>query len=247
MELSWTSFLLEIINFLVLIWILKYFFYAPLQKTIFERKKIEEDKLENAEKLRNEAGQLQLKYENRLADWQQEKDKLQKEFLQTMDTWKAEHVVNFEKQLKEEQEKSNLHDQKKRDELIEKNAKESLLLAGKFVGKLLRSFADEHLEQQIIEKTIEYINHYPADQLPLMDSIGEKDAAIVQSAKKINKSQQQRLIKSIEKWMGQKITVNCIENPDLLAGLTIQIGSGILQANLRDELKFFTEIKNELA
>lgn len=39
MELSWTTFSLELINFLILIWILKRFLYAPIQKTILERKK----------------------------------------------------------------------------------------------------------------------------------------------------------------------------------------------------------------
>ena len=37
------------------------------------------DKLEHAETLRSEALDLQLKYENRLADWQLEKEHLQKD------------------------------------------------------------------------------------------------------------------------------------------------------------------------
>ena len=95
MELSWSTLLLEIINFLILIWILKYFFYTPIQKTISDRKKMVQDKLEHAEKLHNEAQELQLKYDNRLTEWQLEKEQIQKDFKQTLEQWKSEEVVRF--------------------------------------------------------------------------------------------------------------------------------------------------------
>lgn len=38
---------------------------------------------------------------------------------------------------------------------------------------------------------------------------------------------------------------NFSQQPDLLAGISVQIGSMTLQANLRDELKFFTEVARE--
>ena len=47
---------------------------------------------------------------------------------------------------------------RKSKELIEKNAQEALLLAGQFSEKFLKTFADEHLEQKIIEKIILDLN-----------------------------------------------------------------------------------------
>lgn len=51
MELSWSTMVLEIINFLVLIWTLNHFLYMPIQNTIIARKKMVVDKLEHAETL----------------------------------------------------------------------------------------------------------------------------------------------------------------------------------------------------
>lgn len=246
MELSWSTFLLELINFLVLIWILNYFFYAPIQRTIAKRKHMVQEQLENAQQRHNEAQQLQIKYEHRLADWQQEKITLQKEFQQAMERWKSEEMLHFEKKLNKEQEQLNAREMNKAKEYIEKNAKEALLLAGQFTEKLLIQFADEHLEQKIIEKTIEDLNRYPEKPWQLMADVSEQDTLVVQSAYAINKSQQRRLGQVIEKIMGKKPTIEWVENPALLAGLTLQMGSILLQANLRDELKFFTETNNEL-
>jgi F-type H+-transporting ATPase subunit b len=33
-ELNWTTFVLEILNFLVLVWLLKHFFYQPVKGVI---------------------------------------------------------------------------------------------------------------------------------------------------------------------------------------------------------------------
>ncbi len=247
MELSWSSIILEIINFLVLIWILKHFFYSPIQKTINDRKKMIQDKLDNAEKLSLESSELQKKYENRLAEWQQEKDKMKKNYEQIMEQWKLEEKANFEAKLKEEQKIYLSRDMKKFAEVSEKNAKESFVLAGKFSTKLLISFADAHLEERIIEKMIEDLNSIPAEKLQLIADLAEQNQVIVQSAYPVNKHQRRDLLQAINKLVHRKLSADFSENPDLFAGLTIQIGSIILQANLRDELKFFTEIKNGLA
>ena len=150
MELSWTTFSLELINFLILIWILKRFLYAPIQKTLLERKKRVQEQLETAETRHKEATQLQTTYEHRLSDWQQEKVTLQNEWHEAMEQWKSEERLRFEQQLSQEKEQIFSHEMQKVSTLIENNAKEAFLLAGKFAEKVLIPFADAHLEEKII-------------------------------------------------------------------------------------------------
>lgn len=246
MELSWSTLVFEIINFLVLIWILKYFLYAPIQKTISARQKMVEDKLENAEKLRSEAQDLQLKYEHRLADWQLEKEHLQKDFQHELEQWKSAELVDFEKKLTTEKAALIECELRKSKELIEKNAREAILLAGKFAEKFLKNFADAHLEKKIIGKIILDLGELPDEKMQLMTKQSLQDTILIQSAYTINEQQRQNLVETIEKLSHKKFRVDFAINPELLAGLIIQIGAVVLQANLRDELKFFTEIKNAI-
>ncbi|HIA7952695.1 F0F1 ATP synthase subunit delta [Legionella pneumophila] len=247
MELSWTTFSLELINFLILIWILKRFLYAPIQKTLLERKKRVQEQLENAEVLHKEAKQLQATYENRLTDWQQEKTTLQNEWHEAMEQWKSEERLKFEKQLRQEKEQIFSHEMQRASTLIENNAKEAFLLAGKFAEKLLINFADAHLEEKIIEKTIEELHHFPVEQWQWLNTISVEETVSIQTAYPIKEQQKQSLLQVIEQLVPKKLTVCFTENPKLLAGVTLQMGPMCLQANLRDELKFFTETKNELA
>ena len=37
MEINWTTFVLEIVNFLILVWLLKHFFYRPVLAVVARR------------------------------------------------------------------------------------------------------------------------------------------------------------------------------------------------------------------
>ena len=73
MELNWTTVALEIVNFLVLVWILKRFLYRPVLQVIERRRADIETTLNEAREREETAQQLREQFENRLAAWQQDK------------------------------------------------------------------------------------------------------------------------------------------------------------------------------
>ena len=66
MELSWSTFVLEIINFLVLVWILKRFLYKPVMDVIARRREEIEKTRAEAAQLQTDAQNLQQQYEERV-------------------------------------------------------------------------------------------------------------------------------------------------------------------------------------
>lgn len=78
MEFSWSSFILELINFIVLVWILKFFFYRPVQQVILKRKQAVQNDLDKAQTMHDEAQKLQEQYTNRLQIWDIEKEQERK-------------------------------------------------------------------------------------------------------------------------------------------------------------------------
>jgi F-type H+-transporting ATPase subunit b len=67
MELNWSTFVLEIINFLVLVWILQRLLYKPVLAVIARRRAGIEKTLADAKHLQAEAERLKAQYESRLA------------------------------------------------------------------------------------------------------------------------------------------------------------------------------------
>ena len=73
MEIDWTTFVLEVINFLVLVWILRRYLYRPVLNTLAARKAGIERVLAEAKEAEERASALKGQFESRLADWEQEK------------------------------------------------------------------------------------------------------------------------------------------------------------------------------
>jgi F-type H+-transporting ATPase subunit b len=69
MNFDWTTFVLEVINFLILVWLLKRFLYRPVLDAVARRQSAVTATLADAATMRTEAQRLQTEYEGRQSDW----------------------------------------------------------------------------------------------------------------------------------------------------------------------------------
>ena len=74
MQIDWTTFLLEIVNFLALVWILKRFLYKPVLDVLDARAARVRAETQQAERLRAEAEELKRQFDVRLAEWNRERE-----------------------------------------------------------------------------------------------------------------------------------------------------------------------------
>ena len=106
MELNWSTFILEIVNFLILIWILKRFLYRPVLEIIARRRERVEKTLADAEAINAEAHALQEKYQSRLADWETEKNEARESLQREIAAERAQRLKQLQSELDKEREKS---------------------------------------------------------------------------------------------------------------------------------------------
>ena len=96
MELDWTTVALEVINFLVLVWILKRFLYQPVLDLVERRRAGVEETLAEAAKRERSAEELRRQFEGRLQQWRQEKEAAQEQLQREL----AQDRSSAEKALK---------------------------------------------------------------------------------------------------------------------------------------------------
>lgn len=248
MELNWSTFILEMINFLVLIWILKHFFYAPIQKVMLARQKMVDEKIDNANKLEIDVKKLQETYENRLQEWNQEKEKNKQLFLQEVEEWKEKERAQFLKKMDEEKNKRLVHEQQNLANLKTKNIKKALFISGQFAAKFLSELSDDHLENKIIDKLIGDLTHFSKEKILILEkALKNEPKLVVQTAYKLSQEHQKKLADTVQQLLNAKGDIKFIQNPELIAGVNLQIGSIFIKANLRDELNFFIETDDAIA
>lgn len=243
MELSWSTFVLEIINFLVLVWILKHFLYRPVLDVIARRRAGIEQRLADARQLHDDAEALKADYENRMADSEQERQQARAALAQELDEERARQLQVLQTTLAQEREKAQVLESSRRAEAVRETELRALQQAAQFASRLLAATAGPELETRLLDVLLEGLTSLPAEQIAsLRKQWGEPpDAIVVASAYPLADEHRQQLEKALRGVIGHTIPVRYERDAGLVAGLHISIGAWLLHANVRDELKGFAE------
>ena len=243
MEFSWTTFFLEIINFLVLVWILQRFLYKPVMKVIAQRKASIEGRMEEAKAIQTAALELKRQYENRMADWEQEKDQARTQLLDELAAERSRLTAELLKSLEQERERIRVLERKHAIELRKKMEEESFSTASRFTALLLSRIANAQLEDRIRELMIEDLSHLSQDKIQsLRLACGDTDMPLkVTSAYPVGEDARIAITQALASLIAKPVVCNFVRNPDLLAGFHVSVGFWALDCNLRNGLNFFAE------
>lgn len=243
MEFDWSTFLLEIINFLVLVWILKHFLYKPVLDVIARRRAGIEAQLAEAQRLHDEANTLKEEYENRLADWDHERQQARDALAQELNEERARRMEALQTTLVQEREKEQIAESRRRTEAERAIEHHALQQSAQFAARLLAQATGPELEARLMDLLLDGLASLSSDHIAaLRTQWGEPPEAImVASAYPLSEDRQQRLEETLTGVTGLSAPVKYEQNTDLLAGLRVTIGAWVLHANVQDELKGFAE------
>ena len=243
MELDWTTFLLEIANFLILVWIMNRLLYRPVMNAIAARREGLARTVAEAERLREDANDLEARYRSRLTEWGREKEGLRKEMLVELSAERTRLEAALQVSLEQERDKARaIGDQDLRDRLREM---EQLALGqgSRFVTRLLEEVATPELEERLLELFLSSFATLPAERLrAIADALGEPGVPVrAATAYPCPEERRTELRQRLSEICGYQGTMEFIEEPALIAGVQLRAGPWILDASLRGELGFFTE------
>ena len=243
MELNWVTFALEIVNFLVLVWILQHFLYKPVLATIARRKAAIAKDLNEAENRRKQADALEQKFQQRIASWEKEKEALRAEAIAKIEDERKRRLAALQADLERESEQRRAVERRQAEEQRLKTEKEAAVRASSMATALLRRLASPALEERVVAVMVEDVGQLDGDRKRgLVDACRRADGKIeVVSAFPIGEQARRSLIDALEKATGQSVTANFRQDDSLVVGLRVAVGPLVLHANVADELTFFAE------
>jgi len=244
MDLSWSTFVLEIINFLVLVWILKRFLYKPVLDVIARRRAGIEKSMADAEALHADAEKLQEQYEDRLAVWDQERLQAREALDREIEAERERAMAELQIALEEKQKMAGIAEARRQADAMRKFEETALKQGARFATRLLEQASGPETEARLVEMVLTELTKLPDEQIAaLRNSYGKTPVAVVVvSAFPLPGDQRQRLEQALARLISSDLPLRFEQNSDLLAGLRITIGAWVLGANLRDELQGFTTL-----
>jgi F-type H+-transporting ATPase subunit b len=248
LELNWTTFILEIFNFLVLVWLLKHFFYKPVQDVIARRRQTIEEQLQTAKIMEDEAELLRGQYENRLVDWQEERLKARKQLELEIEQQRQKMLADVELELAAERKKNEILAGRQAAEQQRQREAKALELGARFSSKLLSGLASVELQTKMIELLMTELQDLPSAQKDALLAAAENGTSLsvhILSAYPLDGLQQQSLQQYLERLLTKALSFEYGLDRELIAGLRITVGPWAIHANLHDELKTFAAIAYE--
>lgn len=251
MSFDWTTFALEILNFLVLVWILKRFLYRPVLEALDARRQRIQDEMERASATLAEAHALRAQYESRLEAWEQERDQERRKLDEEIAHMRAASMNNLKRTLADEEAKAHARavmQESVREAALKRQAQDT---AYGDAAAMLQRMASPALTQEIAQL-------FRIDLTALAES--ERDilrnaaAALapgsriaVTSAHLLADDERTAVAQALSLAAGQPLELTFQIDPSLIAGLDVTLGECQLHANLADELAFFRKSANHAA
>lgn len=241
MQLDWTTFLLEIVNFLVLVWILKRFLYRPVLDMIARRQANIEQTLNEAHATEERASALKTSYEKRLDEWEQEHESARAKLREELAAERQRRLTQLEAALADAREKNRALEARRAEEMQRIAETRALELGAAFSARLLARLSSTELDTRLIDLAIEDLAALPAEQRDALQAAAREPGVVLQLsfARPVSESAQQRLTAALGQVLDMSLPSSVEIEPDLLAGVRIALGSWVIQANLGDELGFF--------
>lgn len=247
MELNWSTFVLEIVNFLVLVWILQRFLYKPVLDMIARRQGYIEQSLQEAKNDRQQAERLHHLYEGRLSDWEQEKQAARKILERDLDEERTRRLDDLRSELNQERQKVQVIAQREQERQTRRLEQRAIALGASFASRLLSRIAGPELERQLVEAALHDLHALPDDQREQLRQAwrAESGPLTVTTAYALDAPLRSALENTIDQLAGRSVSCNYHEDRNLIAGLRASWGPWILHANIQDDLKSFTEAGHE--
>jgi F-type H+-transporting ATPase subunit b len=246
---SWSTFVVEIVNFLILIWLLTRFFYQPVMRTIATREQRIKDELTKAQEAQSQATGMMHRYEARLADWEAEKAKLREQFDAELGSAQAKREAEFKSHLEGERRQAEAAEQARERDDRRRLWQQAAGDATRFASRLLSRLASPAVEQGLVATALDDLRSLPdSARTTLTGAANGKASAIVTTRFPLDDKQRAGLIETLESVLGNRtIAVSFKQDVALVAGLRIELGSATVDANIGTELRWFAQVESNAA
>lgn len=261
MPIDWFTVTAQIINFLILVWLLKRFLYQPILDGIDAREHKISSVLSNAETQKKSAEDLEAQYKEKLTNIDAERSTIielakaeaQKATLAALQDAKAQADALSIKRTNA----LNTEIQILQNEVIDKSVKEVFALSRKVISEL----ADQQLQDKMFDKLLSHLNALNEEQYDgLYQAINKNQGhATVRSIAPLSQPQCEHLKACLEDILTNQasqrateqtsgdsltITLNLEVDPQLIAGLALSFGGWKLNWSANEML---SELQHEVA
>jgi F-type H+-transporting ATPase subunit b len=239
MKFDFWTLLFQIINFAVLLFILKRVLYKPLKEIMEKRRSIIEKNISEAEKIKGEALEIHARNQQEMEKLKELKVKLTDKMKEEVESEKGVMIADAEKEAQKLIEKKQvLFDTEKRR--IEAELKsQALEIVETFCTRLLRDISNEDLHRALFTKFKAEIPHITED---IKKTYGDNEIKIeLLSAYLLSEADMKEIENEFATRLNKKVSAEAVLDAGLIGGLKMRVLDKVYDASLKGQIQTFRD------
>lgn len=238
------TFLFEVVNFLVLLWLLKRFLYRPVLSGIAQRQAQQNRVQEEVAAQMQQAEILRQQYEVRLHEWTEQKVTEQARLQHELAVERERQLLLVRQAAEDEQARIDARRENERLmqlQLLDKQARQDAL---SFATRLLQRFAAAELNLLLVDMFLENVQQMSPEQIERLRNAGQRADAVfkITSSHALPEDAARHIQNALEAVLQHPVQAQFAVDALLLCGLRIEVGTCILEANFAGELSWFADL-----
>ena len=237
--INWFTVIAQIVNFLVLVYLLKRFLYRPIMRAMGEREKRIADRLEGAKKREDEARQEQERYQAMNRELESRREVLLNQMKDDVERQHKELVGQARQQV--DAVRANWLEALEREkeaflqDLRERTGKHTYAVA----RRALKDLANVDLEHHMVGVFIERLKNLDEeDKKALMESVDRSKPGItVTSAFEIPEDRVQEITRVLQNYLSEPIDLHLSRSSDVISGIELKTQGHKIAWSFREYLE----------
>lgn len=249
MSINWFTFFAQIVNFLIVLYLLKRFLYEPIVKVMAEREAQITERFEEAEEMAEEARAEAESYRSERAELENRRNVLIEEAVAAADAHRDSLIDAARAEVEEMQASWYASVEHEKDRFLQEvraHMGDTVYLVAR---DALADLANAELEQAIVSTFLEKVRNRQTDE-PASDS-GNDEVIVVRSAFDLSSDQQEEIREALldsaskggDEASRNERSVAFSQSPDLICGIEAEFNSRRIAWNIRD---YLDEYANQL-
>jgi len=243
MELDTSTFILELINFIVLVWLLNRFLFKPILNIMNQRQAQINSSIDNAAQTQKDATLLRERYESRLDEWEKEKQAAHAQLNGELAIERKKELQKTREAISAEQTRLRAQEEKQRVDWQHRIEAQALKQGALFTSRLLSNLSSESLDSSIAKFLIKEIECWPEEKLLALRKAAEDQQGQIQvvSARPLTAQIKNDIEHALNGCLHTVGHFSYSIEPELLSGLRLNVSPWLMRANLGDELEAFID------
>jgi F-type H+-transporting ATPase subunit b len=241
--IDWFTIVAQIVNFLVLVALLKYFLYDRILGVMDEREKRIASRLEESANVKRQAEAEAEEYREKKRAIESERKKMLAQAKQDADSHRKELLAKARDEVDEAQAKWLASVRREKDTFIVELRRRIGKSSVSVVQSALRDLADTELEQRIIDVFIERLGELTDAQIKEIreSATGVEGKIIIESAFTISPEQRGGIERALLQVIADGFEARFDESPDMICGIAVKFHGHKIAWSIEDYLKTLEE------